>query len=130
MTPASTERWHMGRTKIEWMKEELKQEAEVARDLFGELLAHKPVKECLGDVRGMLRHLKTRPLTKDRILSPEELELVECLRDMQAWGELLIEEEDGTPEAEVEALLYAEMHFAMTQDFFQLLGDLGEAFPV
>ena len=100
------------------------EEREVASDLLGELTwqEREPLARRIGRVRGMVSYLRGRPLPRTRGLLAAELELLDTLGQLRDWAEEL---DRGRPEGLAEELL-----FAATQEFFELVEWLDEAWPL
>ncbi|HUB05676.1 MAG TPA: hypothetical protein VMB50_01680 [Myxococcales bacterium] len=118
----------MGRTKIEWQEKEQREQMEMAQDVLG-LLTRKPVAECLGDVGGMIRHLRSRPMPRPPGFARQELELAAFLDEVRTIGEALVASPVADAlERELQELTFADACFAATQEFFDLLRRLDEPF--
>jgi hypothetical protein len=107
---------------------------EVAGDLFRDLTWQEraPLKERLGNVRGMMKYLRSRPSRFHKA----ELELLKTLRTLEVMGEALglydpndADAVEGHENAEDRCLFEAGL-FAATQEFFDLVERLDEPWCV
>ncbi|MHB8417400.1 MAG: hypothetical protein ACYDCL_04955 [Myxococcales bacterium] len=94
----------------------------------------RPVTERLGRIRGMVKHLRTRPLPAGTYRSKAELELLQVLGRLLEMGEELAEDEPQVIE-ELGALalqrqLFEDLLYAATEDFFALVEELDEPYGV
>jgi hypothetical protein len=112
------------------------EDAQVASDILHELTwqEQEPLERRIGNVRGMLRHLRSRPLSPGRFLSGEELTLLDTLETLEAWAELLGSREAASVAEEMgcvaERGLFEAALFAAMTEFFALVDRLDEPWSV
>jgi hypothetical protein len=110
------------------------EEAQVAGDLFRDLTWQEraPLKNRLGNVRGMLKYLRSRPSRFHKA----ELELLKTLRLVEMLGETLgmFEPETASAKEELEntndRCLFEAALYAATVEFFDLVERLDEPWCV
>ncbi len=93
---------------------------------------NRPWEERLGQVRGMLQFLRTRPLPRGKRRAKDELELVKALKGLLEMGEKLAQLEPQTVE-ELNAEAMQRQHFedllyAAREDFFAHVEALDEPY--
>ena len=96
---------------------------------FGEEDA-RSVKACVGELRGMIQELRTRPSPRQHGLAKLEREILTVLRKLREEGDELVDrEERGESWEESDELRrqrFHDLYFAATQDFFGLLERLDD----
>lgn len=110
------------------------EDAAVASDLFRDLTWQEraPLNERLGNVRGMMKYLRSRP----SCFHKAELELLKTLRLLELMAEVLGTFDPDTADAAEchenaeERCLFEAGLFAATQDFFRLVERLDEPWSV
>ena len=94
---------------------------------------NRPVEERLGQIRGMVQHLRSRPLREGR-RGKSELELLKFLEELQELGEAIAAQEaedvDELIALAIDRQRFEDLLYAATEDFFARLDELDEAFPV
>ncbi len=94
---------------------------------------NRPVEERLGRIRGMLAHLRSRPMPLGRHGS-EERGLLKVLTTLAEMGEELAGRSPSSLEAlnqlAIDRQVFEDLLYAATQDFFALLDAIDEPFPV
>jgi hypothetical protein len=113
------------------------EDVQVASDILGffEWQEEAPIAKRIGNVLGMVDYLHGRPLPEVRWLAKKELKLLETLQRLAEWGEELEhrEEPDGFAQAMAhseERCTFEDTLFAVTAEFFELLEELDEGWPV
>ena len=108
-------------------------DAQAASDLFQALTwqERQPLKRRLGNVRGMVKHLRSRPGRFHR----SEIGLLKALKAVEEMGEALLA--SGEAQSVGEELAWAEERcrfedalFAVTEEFFELVEELDEPWSV
>jgi hypothetical protein len=109
------------------------EESQVGADLFRALTwqEQQPLEQRLGNVRGMLQYLRSRPGRFHRT----ERELIQVLEGLVRWGEALLGSCDAESVPEeinwaVERSLFEDTLYAATEEFFELVEKLDEPWPV
>lgn len=109
------------------------EEAQVGGDLFRDLTwqEQQPLEKRLGNVRGMMKHLRSRPGKFHRA----EIGLLRALKQVEELGEALLAARDGETVAEEiawaeERCRFEDLLFAVTEEFFELVDELDEPWPV
>ena len=98
---------------------------------------NRPVEERLGRIRGMVRHLRSRPLREGR-RGKAELELLKFLGELQELGEAIDAREAEAEDEDVDGLIalaidrqrFEDLLYAATEDFFARMNELDEPFTV
>ncbi|HUB06045.1 MAG TPA: hypothetical protein VMB50_03545 [Myxococcales bacterium] len=126
--------WHMNELGVE--QPELDEDTQVAADILRGLTWQdaEPLGRRLGNVRGMIAYLQSRPMPESRALARQELQMLESLRAVEAVGQELVNREAGDFAAELafatDRCRFEELLFAASEEFFELVEWLDEPFPM
>ena len=122
--------------ELGWQAPVLDEDAVVASDLLPGLTwqEHEPLERRLGNLHGMVEHLRSRPMPDSKAGARRELSLLEAIQKLVLWAEALeAREPDGFSEElafDEERAHFEDAMFVVTEDFFEWLDSLDEPFPV